>query len=242
MTFLRSLVFFLWFVGISVVLMVGLLPLLFFSRLVVIWAPKTWCRWNLWGLKVITGLGYEVRGTIPNDAVLVASKHMSMWETLALYHLLEDPIVVLKDTLLNVPLYGWYARRSKMIFVNRDGHASALRKMAADARAALAGRHPILIFPEGTRKKPEAPTDYRPGVAALYSQIDVPCVPVALNSGLFWTGPMGFLKKRGTIVIEFLKPIPPGLRSRDFMSTLKDVIETATAKLVTEGRGQLAGR
>src|SRR5260221_597166 len=116
MTFLRSLIFFLWFVGISVLLMVGLLPLLFFSRRVVIWAPKTWCKWNLWGLKAIAGLGYEVRGSIPNDAVLIASKHMSMWETLALYHLLEDPIVVLKDSLLNIPLYGWYARRSKMIF------------------------------------------------------------------------------------------------------------------------------
>jgi 1-acyl-sn-glycerol-3-phosphate acyltransferase len=238
MTFLRSLIFFLWFVTVSVVLMVGLLPLLAFPRRVVALAPRTWSRLNLWGLKVIAGLRYEVRGTIPRETALVASKHMSMWETMALYLLLNDPIVVLKDSLLNVPLYGWYARRTKMIFVDRKGGASTLRKMAAEARAAFARGQQLMIFPEGTRKSPGAPTEYQPGVAALYSQIDAPCVPVALNSGLFWTG---FIKKPGTITIEFLNPIPPGLKSREFMSRLQDVIESATAKLVTEGRAQLAG-
>lgn len=239
MTVLRSAVFFAWFIFVSVVLMVGLLPLLAFPRRAVTFAPKTWCRLNLWGLRVIAGLGYEVRGAIPREPVLFAAKHMSMWETMALYDLLDDPIVILKDSLLNVPLYGWYARRTKMIFVNRKGGASTLRKMAAEARATFARGQQILIFPEGTRKKPDAQTDYQPGVAALYSQIDSVCIPVALNSGLFWTG---FIKKSGTITIEFLKPIPTGLKSREFMTVLRETIETATARLVTEGRAQLAGR
>jgi 1-acyl-sn-glycerol-3-phosphate acyltransferase len=139
-----------------------------------------------------------------------------------------------------VPFYGWYLWKAGMIPIDRDGKASALRAMAAAARKEIERRRSIAIFPEGTRKKPGAPPDYKPGVAGLYGQLDVPCYPVALNSGLFWTGPMGFLKKKGTIVVEFLDPIPPGLSRREFMPRLESAIEGATAKLVSEGRRQLA--
>jgi len=108
--------------------------------------------------------------------------------------------------------------------------------MLDDARAAMAGGHSILIFPEGHRMAPGAPPDYKPGVAALYTQLGVPCVPVALNSGLFWTGPMGFIKKPGRVVIQFLEPIPPGLKSRAFLDLLESRIETASAALLAEGR------
>src|SRR5258706_15057121 len=101
--------------------------------------------------------------------------------------------------------------------------------MARAARDVLAERRPILIFPEGTRKTPGAAPDYKPGVAGLYGQLDVPCYPVALNSGLFWTGPMGFMKKKGMIVIAFLDPIPPGMPRRAFMARLEAAIEGATA-------------
>ena len=127
-----------------------------------------------------------------------------------------------------------------MIAIDRDGKASALRKMAADAKAVFAQGRCVLIFPEGTRKKPGAAPDYKPGVAGLYGQIGVPCAPVALNSGLFWTGPGGFLKKPGTIIVEFLPLIPPGLKRAEFMSALETRIETATTKLVAEGRASLA--
>ena len=116
-----------------------------------------------------------------------------------------------------VPFYGWYLFRAGMIPVSREGGAQALRRMTEMARQRFADGRSIVIFPEGTRKKAHAPPDYKPGVAALYGQLDVPCVPVALNSGLFWTGPVGFLKKPGRVVVEFLEPIPPGLKRRDFM-------------------------
>ena len=114
--------------------------------------------------------------------------------------------------------------------------------MAAAARAEIAAGRSIAIFPEGTRKKPGAPPDYKPGVAGLYGQLDVPCYPVALNSGLYWTGPMGFVKRKGTIIIEFLAPIPPGLPRREFMGRLQAEIESATRRLVAEGEGQLSDR
>ena len=154
--------------------------------------------------------------------------------------LLDAPIVVLKRELLNVPFYGWYARKAGVISIDREGGASALRRMAADAKKAFAAGDTVMIFPEGHRQLPDAPPDYKPGVAALYAFLGAPCIPVALDSGLFWTGPGGFLKKRGTIVVEFLPAIPPGLKRKEFMSELQTRIETATAALVDEGRKQLA--
>jgi len=161
--------------------------------------------------------------------VLVASKHMSMWDTLALYVVLGDPGIVLKRSLLHVPFFGWFLARSTAIAIDRAAGASALRSMAKGAQGVLAQGRPVLIFPEGTRQKPGAPPDYKPGVAGLYGQLDVPCVPVCLDSGLYW---QGFWKRPGTITLGFLEPIPPGLKRAAFMTMLEARIETATNKLL----------
>jgi len=241
MTIFRSTLFLIWFAIATVVLNLGFLPALLLPRRAAVTAGRTWAAAALWGLRIFAGLGYEVRGPRPPNGVLVASKHMSIWDSFALYVLLDAPAVVIKRELLSIPFYGWYAGRAGVIAIDRGGHATALRKMAADSKAAFAAGQTVMIFPEGHRQPPGAVPDYKPGVAALYSQLDVPCIPVALNSGLFWTGPGGFLKKRGTIVVEFLPAIPPGLKRREFMSELQTRIETATAALVAEGRMQLAG-
>ena len=233
MTLLRSSLFFLWFALVSVVLNIGFLPALLMPRAVARKGCKWWCAAALWGLKAFAGLDYELRGKIPPHGALVAAKHMSMWDTLALFVLLDAPAAILKRELFRIPFYGWYTKKIGLIGIDRDGKASALRKMAAAARAAIAQGRSLLIFPEGTRKKPGAAPDYKPGVAALYGQLEKECVPVALNSGLYWTG---FIKKPGTVVLEFLKPIPPGLKSRDFMAALQDSIETATSRLLAETR------
>ena len=141
-----------------------------------------------------------------------------------------------------MPFYGWYAQRVGMIAIDRSAAGAALRAMTKAARRALSLGLSIIVFPEGTRKKTGAPPDYKPGIAALYQRLDVTCVPVALNSGLFWTGPAGFLKKRGRIVLQFLPPIAAGLKRQDLMRALQERIETATAMLVREGEAQLARR
>jgi len=166
---------------------------------------------------------------------LIASKHMSMWDTIALYLFLDDPTVVIKRELLRIPFYGWMAWKAGVISIDRSGRAPTLKRMVQEARSAIAEGRAILIFPEGHRMRPGAPPEYKAGVAALYSQLDVSCVPVALNSGLFWTGPAGFLKKPGRIVVQFLDPIPSGLRPREFLQKLETRIETATATLLKEG-------
>jgi 1-acyl-sn-glycerol-3-phosphate acyltransferase len=239
MNWLRSGVFFLWFVAMSVAVHVICLPALLMSRAAAVFAARLWCTGVLWGLHVFAGLDYEVRGEVPKTAVLVASKHMSMWDTVALFYLIGDPVFVLKRELMRIPFYGWYARRVGMIAIDRQARGAVLRSMTKAVRGALAAGLAVIIFPEGTRKKPGAPTDYKPGIAALYQKLDESCVPVALNSGLFWTGPAGFLKKRGRIVIQFLPPIAPGLKRQDFMRVLEARIEQATSNLLLEGQAML---
>jgi 1-acyl-sn-glycerol-3-phosphate acyltransferase len=239
MTFLRSAIFFLWFALVSAAMCIVFLPVLILPRKATVWMSRRWSALNIWALRAIAGIEFELRGKVPQGGVLVASKHMSMWDTIALYLILDDPAVVLKSGLRWIPFYGWYVLKAGSIAIERDGKGSAVRKMLAAAKRALGEGRPILIFPEGTRKKPDAAPDYKPGVAALYNQLGVECVPAALNSGLFWTG---FVKRPGKIVLEFLEPIPPGLRSRDFMKALEERIETATANLVIEGRNLLERR
>jgi 1-acyl-sn-glycerol-3-phosphate acyltransferase len=229
----------LFFVALSAVIFVAVLPALVLPRLAMVRAAQAWSRAMFWGLRVIAGCDYEVRGTIPKGPHLFAAKHMSMWDTLALYALIDDVCIVIKRELLKVPFYGWYIAKAGVIAVDRSAGASALRAMAAKAKAVFSTGRPIAIFPEGTRKKPGAAPDYKPGVAALYSQLDVPCVPVALNSGRYWRG---FTKRPGTIVIDFLPPIPAGLKRGEFMRRLEQDIETATEKLLSESRsGSRAG-
>jgi len=238
MTLFRSALFFIWFASMSATMAIFCLPLLALPRGAA-WVGRHWSLLSLWGLRVLAGTDFEVRGVRPPNGVLVAVKHMSMWDTLAIYALLDDPAIIFKKSLRRIPFYGWYLVRARMIAIDRDGKAGALREMAAAARAEVASGRSIAIFPEGTRKKPGAPPDYKSGVAGLYGQLDVACYPVALNSGLYWTGSMGFVKKKGTIVIEFLPPIPSGLPRRAFMARLQAEVEDATAKLVEEGQRQL---
>ncbi len=234
----RSAVFFVWFALVSTMLSVLAVPALALDRRIIVFVSHGWSRLTLWGLRVFAGLDYEIRGTLPREPTLIASKHMSMWDTLALYLLLGEPFAVVKRELLRIPFYGWFVAKAGAIAIDRQGGANALRAMTQAARTAIADGHAILIFPEGHRMTPGAAPDYKPGVAALYTQLQVPCIPVALNSGVYWTG---FFKKPGRIVIAFLDPIPPGLKSRLFLQTLEARIETATAALIAEGARDLAG-
>lgn len=191
--------------------------------------------WNLWLLKVIAGTKYEVRGleNLGTSPAIVASKHQSMWETVSLLAIVDNPALILKQELLYIPLYGQYVKKAGMIPIRRADGPKALRTMLKNAGKAVAsGRH-LIIFPEGTRAAPGARNPYMPGVAGLYSHLDVPCLPVALNSGLFW--PRRKLhRKPGTIIVEFLPAIPPGLDRKAFMAELETRIEGATDKLLAE--------
>jgi 1-acyl-sn-glycerol-3-phosphate acyltransferase len=202
-------------------------------------ALQAWATTSLWWLKVICGTRYEIRGleNVPQGAVLVAAKHQSTWETFALLPMFDDPAMVLKRELIFIPLFGWFIPKFRMIPVERSAGAAALNAMVARAREAARMGRQIVIFPEGTRRAPGALPDYKPGAAALYLQLRLPCLPVALNSGLFWPR-REFLRYPGTIVVEVLPVIEAGLKRREFAERLEATIETATARLLSEGRGR----
>jgi len=235
MRWLRALVFNLAFFAVTVLLGAVGLPLLLAPRPRVMQFGRFWARSVLWLLRAIVGLDGEIRGCekLPAGAFIVAMKHQSAWDTLILPVVLGDPAVVLKRELLWVPFYGWYAARAGSIAIDRGGGPRALRGMVAAARRVTAAGRPVVIFPEGTRTAPGRRLAYQPGVAALYQALDVPLVPAAVNSGLFW-GRRSFLKRSGRITLEFLDPIAPGLGRRELMTQLEERIEAATAALERE--------
>lgn len=217
----------------AIVIGVAATPALLMPRGAAVFVIRHLARISIWLLRVIAGTRYEVRGKLPDGGVLIAAKHQSMWDTIAMPVILNDPAIVLKAELLWIPYYGWFSKKADMIGIDRGAGAKAVRHLIQQGKAALALGRPIVIFPEGTRAAPGAKLDYKPGVAALYRQLGVPCVPVAVNSGLFWPR-RKFLRRPGTIVVEFLEPIPPGLDRETFMATLSERIETATGRLLAE--------
>ena len=198
---------------------------------------RSYALTSLWLLRVVCGTKVEWRGTdkIPKGACIVACKHQSLWETFSLYAVLDDPVYVLKRELMWVPLFGWYMWKAGLIPIDRSAGMAALARMTVRAQRALAGRYPrqLVIFPEGTRRSPGAEPSYKPGIVYLYDRIGLPCVPLALNSGLFW--PRRSLRRLpGTIVAEVLQPIPPGLDKDTFFKRLQDTIEQASARLLRQ--------
>jgi 1-acyl-sn-glycerol-3-phosphate acyltransferase len=236
----RSLLFNLVFYVHIVVCMVAYLPLMLFPRKVLLRAVQLWARSNFWLLRVIAGIDVEFRGlqNIPSGGLLVASKHQSLWETFALVAMFDDPAFVLKRELMWLPLFGWLAWKAGMVPVNRGAGSIALAEMTERAHEEARRGRQILIFPEGTRRAPGAEPAYKFGIAHLYANFDLPCLPVALNSGLFWPR-RRFIRRPGTILAEFLEPIPPGLPRKEFMEELQARMEAASDRLVAEGRAQL---
>ena len=216
------------------------IPTLVLPRWGILGLARSWARVNLALLRLICGINVDWRGLkkIPAGAVLVASKHQSLWETFALLTVFPDPAYILKRELLWIPFYGWYARRAGMIPVDRGGGKPALAAMAERVRAELASGRQIIIFPEGTRRAPGAEPKYKYGIAHLYGEQVAACVPVALNSGLFWPR-RKFLRYPGTITVEILDPIAPGLAADVFIERLQRDVEAATARLLAEGAKQL---
>lgn len=196
---------------------------------------KTHARASTWLLEKIVGTKMEVRGRqhLPDGPYLVAAKHQSAWDTFALIPLFRDPAIVLKDELKWIPFYGWFCVKFEHILVKRDKGASALKAMVRDARARASQGREIFIFPEGTRRPPGADPDYKSGYVALYEGLRLPCVPLALNSGLFWPR-RKLIRFPGTIVVEFLEPIPAGLPRKEFRAILESNLEAATHRLLDE--------
>jgi len=216
------------------------LPTLLMTHRAVIALAKNWSHVNIWLLKVICRIEVEYLGRekIPSGPLIVASKHQSMLETFALIPLFADPVFIVKRELMWIPVFGWYLWKADMIPVDRGARSQALLAMTQRARRELERGRQLIIFPEGTRRAPAAPPAYKYGVVQLYAAIGVPCLPVALNSGVVWRR-RSFRRHPGTVTIEILDPIPPGLDKQPFFDRLKGDIEDTMARLIPAGAGDV---
>lgn len=233
--FLRGTLFYFLLIGWTLAYGILVTPLLLAPRPLVLAAAKFWNRVIMAMVRNVAGIGYEIRGgdNIPARPAVIAVKHQSAFETLALPLILGDPLFVVKRELFWIPIFGWYLARLGNIAIDRAAGPKALKAIVRRAERALGRGHHVIIFPEGTRVAPGHTRDYGPGVAALYTMLDVPVVPVALNSGLFW-GRRSFGKTPGRVCISFLPAIAPGLPRGEFMAVLSRRIEAATNRLLAE--------
>ncbi|MFJ5368206.1 lysophospholipid acyltransferase family protein [Bosea sp. CER48] len=243
MLVLRSLAFnTVFYANLILWLIFAVFPALFLPRRILLAVAIGWSRSSLWLLRVIAGTRCEITGVenIPQGGLMVAAKHQSFVETFALVTVFRNPVFILKRELTWIPFFGWALNRLRMIPVNRGARARALSDVTRRAKVELGqnGRQ-LLIFPEGTRRAPGAPPAYKFGAAHLYAELGVPCMPVALNTGLYWPR-RKFLRRPGTIRIEILPPIKPGLDKMAFQHELQERVETASDRLLAQGRAELA--
>jgi 1-acyl-sn-glycerol-3-phosphate acyltransferase len=232
---IRSLIFNCLFYLNLIALLVVALPTLAMPRRAIFAVARIWARTSLWLLRVICKTHVEIRGreNIPTAPFILAAKHQSIWETFVLTLLSDDFCYILKRELLYLPFFGWYLWKSDQVAIDRKSGSSALVQAAESMKRVFADKRVLFIFPEGTRRPAGAPPKYKFGVAFLYDQSGAACLPVALNSGLFWAR-RSWLRRPGTIIIDILTPIAPGLDKDVFFELLQERLETASEQLLDE--------
>lgn len=226
-TWLRSLIYLVLFLALTIGAAIICLPTLI-SRRWALGSIRTWTRCVSALARIVVGIDCRVEGTenVPRGACIVAAQHQSSFETYRLFTVLEHPIFILKRELVWIPVIGWYMQRAGFVAIDRGAGAGAMKKMIRGAQAALDAGHQVVVFPEGTRVRPGESRPYRPGIAALYAHCDAPVIPMALNSGIYW-GKTRILKLPGVIVFKFLPAVPQGLEKQEFLATLRARLEGA---------------
>lgn len=238
---LRSLLFNLSFYTLSFLLLSACLPMVVLPRSWQRQVPPVWLWIGDKLEKYVLGLTYEVVGreNLPEAPYIIAMKHESAWETMKLYALYKNPAIVLKKELMDTPILGSYAHVMDMVPVDRSKGREATRFMIEEAQKIVPQKRPLVIFPQGTRVAPLTKKPYKRGIIAIYEGMNIPLVPVALNSGVFW-GRNSFWKRPGKITITIMPPIPPGLNGDEVFAKMQDQIETESTRLAKEALAKLS--
>ncbi|MTI44044.1 1-acyl-sn-glycerol-3-phosphate acyltransferase [Roseibium hamelinense] len=237
MLFLRSTLFQVLFYSVTLVMMILGSPVLLVPRRYGWWLVPFWSRVLQWLMRWVAGIKVEVRGleNIPEGGFIVASKHQSAWETVSLIPFFSAPTFILKRELRWIPIFGWYTAKFEQIPINRGKRSAALAAMIESAKETIAKGRQIFIFPEGTRRAVGAEPKYKFGIAHLYKDLGCAVLPVAHNAGIYWPR-SSWLVYPGTVIVEFLPAIEPGLEPHIFHERLVSTIETASDKLIAEAQ------
>lgn len=236
MIILRSILFNLAFYVNLIVQMVVLTPVYFLLPRKKAWfVPKNWVRSNHWLFEKIVGTTFEIEGleNIPPGGYIFAPKHQSFWDAYALLPWLDDPFYILKRELTWIPLFGWYILKQRMVPVDRGARGKVMAAVLERTKNEMRRGRQLIIYPEGTRRPPGAPPEYKYGVARLYRDLEVPVVPVVMHPGLFWPR-RKFLRFPGHFRVVVLPPIEAGLDPDVFLERLVREMETASDALLLE--------
>ena len=211
------------------------LPCLFFPRKYTAMLIHNWSKIMLFLFRKLDNLDWEVIGeeNIPLGPFIVASKHQSIWDTVFFTAFFADAAMVLKKIIIFIPFYGWHAIKAKMIWLDRGAHSKALKRLIKQGEECSKNNRPIIFFPEGTRSAVGEKGEYKSGISALYKFLGIPCIPVALDSGLYWQT-KGLGRNPGKISVKFMPAIPSGLSRKDFERKLEEIIEEETNLLINK--------
>jgi 1-acyl-sn-glycerol-3-phosphate acyltransferase len=215
------------------VIAIAFAPFALFSRNAAVKACHVFCQWVIFTLRLLCGLRTEIRGTPPTDEVMIAAKHQSFLDIIAIYNAVPRGKFIMKRELLWTPFLGQYALRIGCVPVNRGKRGAAIAKMKSDVQAGTAFPGQLIIYPQGTRVAPGVAKPYKVGTGLLYEQLEQPCVPVATNVGVFWPK-RGILRKPGVAVVEFLPRIEPGLPVPAFMARMEAEVEASSNRLMRD--------
>ena len=231
---LLTIIFYIAFASWTILMGFLSLPFIFLPSKFISFPAKIWIKGLFIFLKYICRVTHEIRGLhyLSDEPVIIVSKHQSAFETFALYYYLKRSFFIHKKQLFYIPIFGQYLMKHNMVAIERTGKASAMRKMISDVKKKLDSGSTIIIFPEGTRKKPGEKPDYKTGFIGIYNTAKRKLQPVALNSGLFWKKGLKIIKK-GHIIIEFLPQIETGLDKKEVLEKVECSIESATNKLIS---------
>jgi 1-acyl-sn-glycerol-3-phosphate acyltransferase len=196
---------------------------------------KNWAKSNHWLLAKIVGTTFEVEGleNAPQGSYIVAPKHQSFWDAYALLPWFDDPLYILKRELTWIPLFGWYLKKQRMVPVNRNARGKVMAAVMEQTKVEMKAGRQLIIYPEGTRRPPGAPAEYKYGIARLYRDLGVPVLPVVMHPGLFWPR-RKFIRHPGHFKVRILPPIEPGMDPDAFLAHLTEVMETASDQLLIE--------
>ena len=230
---IRTIIFYIFLSLWTILLGILCLPLLILPKENLLKATKIWIRGIFYLLKLICKITHEIRGleNIPNEPVIVVSKHQSAFETFALYYYLKKSFFIHKKQLFYIPIFGQYLMKSKMVSIDRTGGAKTMRKILNEIQQRINDGSSVIIFPEGTRKKPGDIPNYKTGFIGIYNETKRQILPIGLNSGLYWPKHLLILKK-GHITIEINPPIESGLKKDEIYKKVLETIENSTNKLL----------
>ena len=230
---IRSILFYLFLAMWTILMGIVCIPYLFISNIYMQKPVKLWIYGIFFLLKYLCKITYEIKGkeNIPDYPLIIASKHQSAFETFALFYTIKNAVFIHKKQLFYIPVFGQYLKKLNMISIDRKGGVKTMRKMISNTKAKISSGSSIIIFPEGTRKRPGDNPDYKTGFIGIYKETNTKILPVALNSGNFWPKHT-FIKMKGHIIIQFLEVIPNNLNRSEVLSEIRNKIEIATNQII----------